>query len=265
VRTDEITAAIVSRMGYVPPFFQVAEESPLLLGQLWQQTLSADLDSPLPVPFKARLAAYLSRYSTAPYSIVCHSCALAALGTPATEILALLETPVPTEDEIERALDRLAAQPAPLAAFPASGSGVAEAVLRIAVYFFLNRDRAVRCRAALRRLLGDRDHNFLVAFLAHVKASHVWVEAHPELSYELDQQVQEHLERLLAEEPRLSDLFRLYRDRARREYRRLEEQLVADIDRHRQAEEELKGRVEQLQLLYDLNDALRRAEDVEEI
>ena len=173
MRTDEITAAIASRMGYVPPFFRAAEESPVLLGELWQQTLSADLDSPLPALFREQLAAYLARYCAAPYSIVCHSCALAALGTLPAEILALHEMPVPAEPEIERALDLLAAQPAPLAAFPAPGSGLAMAVLRIAVYFYLNRDRAARCRAALRRFLGDDSYNYLMAFLAYVKARHV--------------------------------------------------------------------------------------------
>jgi signal transduction histidine kinase/CheY-like chemotaxis protein len=263
--TDEITASIASRMGDVPPFFRAAEDSPALLGQLWRQALSADLDNPLPALFKEQLAAYLARYCTAPYSIVCHSCSLAALGVPPAAIFALLEMPVPAEDEIERALDLLAAEPVPLAGFPAAGSELATAVQRIAVHFFLNRDRAARCRAALRRLLGDVDYNYLMVFLAYVKASHVWVEAHPELSYELDPRAQAHLPRLLAEEPRLGELFRLYRDRARREYRRLEERLVADVDRHRHGEKQLKERIEQLQMLYELNDAVGRAEAVEEI
>jgi len=40
---------------------------------------------------------------------------------------------------------------------------------------------------------------------------------------------------------------------------------VADIDRHRHAEEQLTRRVEQLQMLYQLNEAVGRAEAVEEI
>jgi len=259
--TAEITAAIASRMGFVPPFFQPAEESPLLLGQLWQQTLSADLDNPLPARFKERLSAYLSRYCTVPYSLVCHSCALAALGVAPAEILTLLETPVPGEGEVERALDLLGEQAAPLAAFPDPDSVLAAAILRIAVYFFLNRDRAARCRAALRRLLGDRDYNHLIALLAHVKASHVWVEAHPELSYELDKRAQDHLPGLLAGEPRLAELFRLYRERARREYRRLEERLVADLDRHRQAEVERTGLLERERVARAEAEAASRAKD----
>src|SRR5262249_21031171 len=76
---------------------------------------------------------------------------------------------------------------------------------------------------------------------------------------------QDHLAGLLAAAPRLADFFRLYRDRARREYRRLEEQLVADIDRHRQTEVELTARIEQLEMLYELNDAVGRAEAVGEV
>jgi signal transduction histidine kinase/CheY-like chemotaxis protein len=263
--TDEITAAIVDRLGFVPPYFKPAEEDSLLLAQLWQQMLTAELDNPLPALFKERLSAYLSRYCAVPYSIVCHSSALAALGAPPADILALLETPVPSEAEIERALALLGETAAPLPAFPDPGSLLAAAILRVAVYFYLNRDRAVRCRAALRRLLGDGDYNHLMMLLAHIKASQVWVEAHPELSYELDRRVQEQLPGLLDAEPRLAEFFRLYRDRARREYRRLEEQLVADIDRHRATEEQLTQRIEQLQMLYELNEAVGRAEAVEEI
>ena len=263
--SDEITLAIEERLGFVPPFFTPASETPQLLGHLWQQMLTAHLDNPLPELFKEKLLASVGRYCTVPYHIVCHSCALAALGVPAAQVLALLERPVPSEAEIERDLAAMAEEPAPLAAFPPDGSPLSEALLRTALHFFLNRDRAARCRAALRRLLGDTGYNHLMALLAHAKTSHVWAESHPELSHEQDRRAQEQLPALLAAEPRLGEVFRTYRDRARREYRRLEEQLVADIDRHRQAEEELRRRVTQLQTIYQLNDAVSRAEAVEEI
>ncbi|HYH45979.1 MAG TPA: GAF domain-containing sensor histidine kinase, partial [Thermoanaerobaculia bacterium] len=220
---------------------------------------------PLPELFKEKLLALVSRYCTAPYSLIGHSCALAALGMPAAEILALLERPAPSEAEIERDLAILAAAPAPLGELPPDGSILSEALLRAALHFFLNRDRAARCRAALRRLLGDVHYDHLMALLAHAKASHVWIEAHPELSHEQDPRTREQLPALLAAEPRLEELFRTYRERARRAYRRLEEQLVADIDRHRHAEEELRRRVTQLQTIYQLHDSVSRAEAVEEI
>ncbi len=220
---------------------------------------------PLPALFKEKLLATVSRYCTVPYSLVSHSCALAALGMPAAEILALLEKPVSSEIELERDLAVLAAEPVPIDGFPADGSPVAEALLRAALHFFLNRDRAARCRAALRRLLGDTDYDHLMTLLASAKAGHVWIEAHPELSHEQEPGNRGQLPALLAAEPRLAEFFRTYRDRARREYRRLEEQLVADVHRHRQAEEELRRRVAQLQTIYQLHDAVSRAEAVEEI
>jgi hypothetical protein len=221
-RTEQIRAEVETRFGFFPPFFEPALEAPAVLENLWQQTLSAYVENPLPALFKEKLFAYLSRYCAVPYCIVCHSCALRPMGMPAGEVLALIESPPPTESDILDQLTVLSAQRAPLAAWPDPGSRLEKTLMSGSIFLFLHPDQAEHCQAEMRRLLGPALYPRLAEFLAYVKTCHLWVEAHPELAYEADQRAREHLGPLLDQEPRLSHFFRDYGERVKRERRRRE-------------------------------------------
>lgn len=227
---EEIKAEIEERFGFFPPFFAPAMESPSVLSNLWQQTLSAYVNNPLPALFKEKLFAYLSRYCAVPYCIVCHSCALRPLGMTAAEVLALLDSPPPTETDVIEELTLLAAESAPLRAWPEPGSFLETALLHCSVFVFLHPDRSERCQAELRRLLGPAHYSHLSEFLAYVKTCHVWVETHPELAYHADKRAQEHLGPLIEREPRLLEFFRDYGERVKRERQRREEQRIAELE-----------------------------------
>lgn len=70
--SEQIKAEIESTLGFVPPFFEPALQTPQVLENLWQQTLAAYLNNPLPTLFKEKLSAYLSRFCALPYCMVCH-------------------------------------------------------------------------------------------------------------------------------------------------------------------------------------------------
>ena len=124
--SEKIRSEIEERLGFFPPFFTPALETPEILQTLWRQTLSSYVNNPLPVLFKEKLFAYLSRYCAVPYCIICHSCALRPLGMTAAEVLASLTEPAPsTEIEISKHCDLLAAQPYPLRERPAPRSPLA--------------------------------------------------------------------------------------------------------------------------------------------
>jgi two-component system cell cycle sensor histidine kinase/response regulator CckA len=209
--SEKIRSEIKERFGFFPPFFTPALETPEILETLWRQTLYAYVNNPLPVLFKERLFAYLSRICAVPYCIICHRCALRPLGMAAAEVFALLTEPAPTtEIEIIRHRDLLAAQSSPLEEWPASGSALDESLMACSIYSFLNPRQAEDCRAQLRRLLGKEMCAYLMVFLGYVKTCHLWVEMHPELSYEADQRAQENPGHLLAEEPRLAEFISNY-------------------------------------------------------
>lgn len=109
---------IEKRFGFFPPFFEPALETPDILENLWQQTLSAYVNNPIPPLFKEKLFAYLSRFCSLPYCIVCHSCALRPMRMKAQDVLKMLEEPAPY-DEIEiRAQISLLNATNPLNAWP---------------------------------------------------------------------------------------------------------------------------------------------------
>jgi PAS domain S-box-containing protein len=230
--SKQIKAKIEEKFGFLPPFFTPAFETPEILENLWQQTLSAYVNNPLPALFKEKLFAYLSRYCAVPYCIICHSCALRPLGMTAAEVLALLTEPGPaTEVEIGKHRDVLAAQSSPLEEWPAPGSALDESLKACSIFSFLNPRQAEDCRAQLRRLLGEEMCAYLMVFLGYVKTCHLWVEAHPELAHEADQRARDNLGPLLAEEPRLAEFFRNYNELIARERQGREERLSAERKR----------------------------------
>lgn len=215
--STEIKAEIEDKFGFFPPFFSPALQNSQVLENLWQQTLIAYINNPLSAVFKEKLSAYLSRFCSVPYCMICHSCTLRPLGLGAHEVLALLESPPPIEEEIDKHLDILAKHPSLLTELPPPHSALEESLLVCSIFIFLEREDADIYRTQLRRILGWDNYQHLAAFAAYVKTCHVWMEANPEVSYEADKRVQDHFAALVAQEPALAEFFRTYKQRVKRE------------------------------------------------
>ncbi|PPS42679.1 ATP-binding protein [Chroococcidiopsis sp. TS-821] len=247
--SEQIKAEIEDKFGFFPPFFSPALHNSQVLENLWQQTLIAYIHNPLSAVFKEKLSAYLSRFCTVPYCMVCHSCTLRPLGMKAAEVLQLLETPPPNIEEIELHLKRLAAY-SQLDVLPAANSELEESLLACAIFISLEGEAAESYRTQLRQILGASNYQHLVAFVAYVKTCHVWMEANPEVSYEADKRVLDNLRFLVAEEPRLSEFFRNYAAKVKQERQtRAERQaILAERQRHlqvlRESEEKYRKLVE---------------------
>lgn len=252
-RTNEqIRAEIENKFGFIPPFFSPAQRNPQVLENLWQQTLNAYVSNPLPLLFKEKLSAYLSRFCAVPYCMICHSCSLVPLGMKAREVLELLESPLPTEDEIDKHLRLLATKSNGIDIFLEANSLLEESLLYCSIFIAMERDRAQACRNELRRVLGLENYQYLVSFIAYVKTCHVWMEAHPEVSYEMDKRVIDHLKTLLDEEPELTNFFKNYWERVTREQQSWAEKM-ATIAQRKQAEQKIR---EQAALLDVAKDAI---------
>src|SRR5215813_4901797 len=254
--SEKIRSEIEERFGFIPPFFTPALETPEILETLWRQTLSAYVNNPLPVLFKEKLFAYLSRYCAVPYCIICHSCALRPLGMTSAEVLTYLTEPAPeTEIEISKYCDLLAAQASPLEEWPAPGSALDESLMACSIFSFLNPRQAEVCRAQLRRSLGEERSSYLMVFLGYVKTCHLWVETHPELSYEADKRAQENLGHLLTEEPRLAEFFRDYNELIARERQgRTEAAFRESEEKYRRLFESIDQGFCTVEVLFDENE-----------
>jgi hypothetical protein len=261
--SKQIEAEIEAKFGFVPPFFKPAEQNPRVLENLWQQTLIAYVNNPLPALFKEKLSAYLSRFCSVPYCMICHSCTLHPLGMSAQEVLELLEAPPPSTTDIDEHLKLLAAQTDFLSVWSESNSKLAESLLSCSIFIALQ-DSSEHCRQELRRILGFANYQHLVAFIAYIKTCHVWMEAHPEVVYEADKRVQEHLGTLLESNPDLADFFRNYRERVRHEFQSRSQQLFELAERQRQ-EEALRQQAKRERLVAEMTQRIRQSLNLDEI
>jgi PAS domain S-box-containing protein len=192
----ELPKRIDERFGVLPNFFCVAPETPEITEKLWGFAQAAYLDNPLPSLFKERLFVQLSRFCPVRYCIARHTGFLIGLGHPAgdkharaqsiVEIVRLLQRPFPYGCELELRLSLCETCPAPLVEIPTADSQVEEAIFALAGHVFLQTPHASACLDALDRLLGTVRLEYLLLFLAFVRAAHYWTKVHPEIEFEDD-------------------------------------------------------------------------------
>ncbi len=207
----QVKAEIEGRLGFFPPFFAPALEFPSLLENLWRRELSSYHDNPLPELFKEKLSARLSRYCASPYFIVTHACVLHRLDMPPQEIKQLLEKLAPSDLDIERAREVLARIPHSIRSWPSEDSAFEDSLITFSAAVFLGLGDSERGAAELIDLLGTAGYAHLIAILTNIKASHLWIEAHPQVSYEDHRIVRENYLALVREEPSLINIFRNHR------------------------------------------------------
>lgn len=250
---EQIAAEVQEKFGFLPPFFGPAQTNPQVFESLWQQTWLVYANNPWSAIFKEKLSAYLSRYCAIPYCMICHSCALQPLGVEATAISKLLVTPPPTELEVDQHLQTLVNSRNQLANVLTLTPELEESLLRCAIFMFLQPTQAEYCRRELRELLGLENYQHLAAFLAYVKTCHMWMEAHPEVTYTEDRRVLNHFGQLIAAAPELADFLEHYRERVQQESQVWTAQQLAIAERKRYERAIQQAAIENLRLARAVN------------
>lgn len=184
------------RFGVLPNFFRLSPETPEITEKLWGFAQAAYLDNPLPSVFKERLFVHLSRFCAVRYCIARHTGFLIGLGRPAgdkgaraesvADVVKLLRRPLPRGPELESRLSFYSKCPAPLAEIPTADTQMEEGLFSLASHVFLQTAAAPECLDALERLLGTVRLQYLLLFLAFVRAAHYWTKVHPEIQFEDD-------------------------------------------------------------------------------
>ncbi len=200
---------VEDRFGVLPNFFRLSPETPEINEKLWGFADAAYLDNPLPSLFKERLFVHLSRFCAVRYCIARHVGFLVGIGRPAgdahtraqsvAEVVKLLRDPFPRGHELQLCLSHCASFPAPLVEIPSPGSQIEVAVFALASHVFLQTPNAAACLDALERLFGTVQLQYLLLFLAFVRAAHYWTKVHPEIALEDD------IKQLLATHEELAD------------------------------------------------------------
>src|SRR5580693_6675341 len=193
---SDLQRRVNDRFGVLPNFFRLSPETPEITEKLWGFAQAAYLDNPLPSVFKERLFVYLSRFCAVRYCIARHTGFLIGLGRPAgdkdarpesvADIVKLLRRPLPWGPELESRLLFYLKCPAPLVEMPTADTQMEEGLFSLASHVFLQTASAPECLDALERLLGTVRLQYLLLFLAFVRAAHYWTRVHPEIQFEDD-------------------------------------------------------------------------------
>jgi PAS domain S-box-containing protein len=193
---SDLENRVAERLGVLPNFFRLAPDAPEIIEKLWAFAQAAYLDNPLPSLFKERLFVHLSRFCAVRYCIARHVGFLVGLGRPAgdpavlaqsvTDVVRLLRRPFPRGHELQSRLSLCACYPAPLVEMPAPNTQMEDAIFVLAGHVFLKTSDYLLCLDALARLCGPARLQYLLLFLAFVRAAHYWTETHPEIAFEDD-------------------------------------------------------------------------------
>ncbi len=212
--SEQLKAEIEDRLGFFPPIFHPALESPILLNGLWHQQLSCYYNNPLPELFKEKLSVRLARYCESPYFMVTHACTLHKLGMPAREIRRIVEMPVLTVAGVDQVFEMLAKFPHPIEHWPEEEAAFEDRLIVACSVVFLGLGESSGSTAEIRALLGPSTYSHLVALLAAIRAAHFWVDAHPEINYEGHPVVRSNFLPIVQSEPQLAELFRNHKEAA---------------------------------------------------
>jgi PAS domain S-box-containing protein len=192
----ELQRRVHERFGVLPNFFRLSPETPEITEKLWGFAQSAYLDNPLPPVFKERLFVHLSRFCAVRYCIARHTGFLIGLGRPAGDknaraesvgdVVKLLRRPLPRGLELKSRLSFCLQCSAPLMEMPTADTQMEDGIFSLAGHVFLQTADAPECLDALERLLGPVRLQYLLLFLAFVRAAHYWTKVHPEIRLEDD-------------------------------------------------------------------------------
>jgi signal transduction histidine kinase len=204
----QLESEVTKQLGFLPSFLLPAIETPEIFTSLFQQTLLAYINNPLPALFKEKLFVNLSRYCEIDYFTICHSCTLRSLGMTGQEVLILKNIKIPqTEADLEADLQLLERQLVYRTDWE-SNSEVETSLLRCSILIFLQPSATANFALKLQQLLGAFNYNYLIVFLGYIKLCHQWLRNHPEICYETDRRAQLHLAPLLLEEIELAEFFK---------------------------------------------------------
>jgi PAS domain S-box-containing protein len=102
------------------------------------------------------------------------------------DVVKLLLRPLPRGPELRSRLSACSERPAPLIEMPTADTPMEDGLFALASHVFLQTADAPECLDALERLLGAIQLQYLLLFLAFVRAAHYWTKVHPEIEFEDD-------------------------------------------------------------------------------
>src|SRR6202030_2810074 len=102
------------------------------------------------------------------------------------DVVKMLRRPLPRGPELKSCLSFCSKCPGPLVEMPTADTQMEGGLFSLASHIFLQTADAPECLDELERLLGAVRLQYLLLFLAFVRAAHYWTRVHPEIQFEDD-------------------------------------------------------------------------------
>ena len=183
------------RFGLIPNFFMSTPDAPEIVEKLWDFAKSAYLDNPIPSLFKERLFVFLSRFCQVRYCIVRHCGFLVGYGYASgddstarqtiEQALKLLKATPPWRRPLEPIYEGLEAS-STVIDWPDPDSDAEDWIFAMSALIFVEPTKFERAQQALRKALGAKRFEYLLALLAFIRTAHYWTTVHPGLEIEDD-------------------------------------------------------------------------------
>lgn len=173
---NRVQTAIRHYYGFVPAFFLVVQNTPDLLEKCWQKTQEV-YRSPLPLLFQEKLFAALSTRTQTTLCMGYHAIRLHHLGMSTPAIIALLSTPLLSDQHVREQIRYLEKEPAPLQSWPQPGSALEHALLECACALTLHPNMSISSSIELRRLLSVDAYSALLDWMFYIRNCHSWIKS----------------------------------------------------------------------------------------
>ena len=199
---------IEQRLGLIPAMYRATSETFAAVSSLWSIARAGWLDNGLPIAFKQRMVVYLALLSGGRYCLARHIAWLSGSGrlfdtaVPATtaQLIELLQSPPPGDDELKRALELLEAEPGAQGDLPAVGTSPEMTLFLVAGSLFLGKGDIAALRRSMTQAIGAMRVEQILLLLSWFRIERQWAITHPELPIDEDSAA------LFRQEPELAQL-----------------------------------------------------------
>lgn len=226
---ERLKLEIENHLGFFPAHFQPLMATPAMLEHVWKLQISVYAAERIPLHFKEKSFAYLSRFVKSPYFLVCQASGLKELKMTGPEIYEWLKKAPLSDFNFQKLREIFRENSREIDNWPSESSLLEKALFESLTLLYHKGFELHFLLDEIRRVLGPVFYNDFLNLLIFVKTSHEIAQAFRDISPESDKRVRAFKDILLNEEPRLKDFFKSYYEKAQSELLKIDLELMGSV------------------------------------
>jgi PAS domain S-box-containing protein len=202
LQSEDLKHQILNRLGFVPAYLEDMSDSPVIMDSIWNFTLSAYLNNPLPEKFKEKALALFSKSGNTNYPLMLHSSNLYKLGMSPDDIINLLEFPVLSYEQLKNQKSHLLE----INQEWTNEESNQENFLLLCCYSLYQKKDRQDIFKLLKSLLPVELYDQVTIFISFSRSYFEWFESHPDVKIR-SQQIHDQINNLIDREPKFEKIF----------------------------------------------------------